>query len=135
MEQEFNNLETSDEEQLSDAEKNGEIVTDPPLVAPRRSERERRLPAWTSDYEIGFIGEIVNGEPLSLAEAMNRCDSEKWREAVNAELKVLKENNTWTEIDKSESRDIIDSKWMFKLKNNEKVEAQYKARLVANGFQ
>lgn len=120
--QKFNNPETSDEEHFSDTEENGEIVPDSLIVIPRRSERERRPPAWTSNYKMSFIGEIANGEPVSFVEAMKRCDSEKWKEAINAELKVLKDSNTSTEVDKPESRDIIDSKWVLKLKHNEKGE-------------
>ncbi|OAE25205.1 hypothetical protein AXG93_855s1040 [Marchantia polymorpha subsp. ruderalis] len=52
------------------------------------------------------------------------------------ELKSLKENETWTVVDKPASKKIVGSRWIFKLKEGipgvEKP--RYKARLVAKGF-
>lgn len=52
-----------------------------------------RRPKKLKDYETGFVVSL-NSEPTSYAEAMSRKDTEKWKEAVETELRLLKENNT-----------------------------------------
>lgn len=47
------------------------------------------------------------------------------------ELKVLKENQTWCEVPWPKNEKVIDSKLVFKIKG----ENEFKARLVAGGFQ
>lgn len=95
-------------------------------------------PTWTKDYylngelsesDICFFSEIE--EPLNLEDAMSGKNSVKWREAMEKELKVLKENNTWCEVPWPENEKVIDSKWVFKIKGGN----EFKARLVARGFQ
>lgn len=85
------------------------------------------------DYETSFV--CIHGEPTTYAEAMKRSDANKWTEAINQELSVLKENNTWTEAALPENKSAVSSKWVFKVKNNESNNVQYKARLVARGFE
>lgn len=101
----------------------------------RQSDRIRKKPDWMNDYEMGMVGVVANGEPKTNAEAIKRSHKEKWQEAVEAELDVLKRNNTWTEVNIEEATNIIDSKWCFKIKNSDSGNIKYKARLVARGFQ
>lgn len=44
---------------------------------------------------------------------------------------MLKENNTWCEVPWPVNKKVIESRWVFKIKNNN----EFKARLVARGFQ
>lgn len=54
---------------------------------------------------------------------------------MKTEMEALKENDTWTVMKKPEKCELIDSKWVFKKKRNEKGDViKYKARLVARGF-
>lgn len=55
--------------------------------------------------------------------------------AMNEELKSITDNKTWTLVDLPKDREAIGTKWVFKLKQNDKGETvRYKARLVAQGF-
>jgi histone deacetylase 1/2 len=58
-----------------------------------------------------------------------------WRTAMEQEFEALLRNNTWRLVPPSSGVNVIDSKWIFKVKRhaNGKVE-RYKARLVAKGF-
>ncbi|KAI1005121.1 hypothetical protein K3495_g3097 [Podosphaera aphanis] len=76
-----------------------------------------------------------NKEPQSIEEAFQQTDEVQWREAVNKELKSLAQNYTWDVIDRPSDRNIIGSKWGFKIKRNADGSIErYKARLVAQGF-
>lgn len=68
---------------------------------------------------------------MTLEEAASRDDSAQWEATIPRELRVLRKNNTWSEVLWPEKANVIESKWVFKIKSNK----QYKARLVAKGFQ
>ncbi|GKC71361.1 putative RNA-directed DNA polymerase [Tanacetum coccineum] len=71
-------------------------------------------------------------EPKSYKEAV--LDS-KWIDAMNAEIKALNKNNTWTIIELPSGRRPIGCKWIWKIKYKSTGEVEwYKARLVAKGF-
>lgn len=58
-----------------------------------------------------------------------------WKEAISEEMAALQKNNTWTLVKKPENVTLIDSKWVFRLKKDEKGNiCKHKARLVARGF-
>lgn len=73
-----------------------------------------------------------NDEPSYFKQAKQ---DDKWRDAMQQEIKALKKNGTWTLQDLLEGKRAIDSKWVYKAKykSNGEVE-RYKARLVAKGF-
>ena len=51
------------------------------------------------------------------------------------ELQNLKSAGTWEVVERPEGVNVVDSKWVFCLKKNEKGEiVKWKARLVARGF-
>jgi histone deacetylase 1/2 len=58
-----------------------------------------------------------------------------WRTTMEQEFEALLRNNTWHLVPPSCGVNVIDSKWIFKVKRhaNGQVE-RYKARLVAKGF-
>lgn len=77
----------------------------------------------------------VSGEPQSYSEAMNSNDSEKWQTAMREEYESLIKNNTWKLVDKPKSENVIDNKWVYKIKHNsDGTIDRHKARLVARGF-
>ncbi|XP_043470934.1 uncharacterized protein LOC122504102 [Leptopilina heterotoma] len=100
---------------------------------PRRSGREKRRPAWTNDYAMDCDTSFftITESPTTYEEAVSSENADKWKEAIDKELKVLHENNTWTIVQKPNDKKIIESKWVFK----QKSENEFKARLVARGFQ
>jgi hypothetical protein len=74
----------------------------------------------------------ARGEPSALAEAL---DDVRWREAMDDEYQVLIENKTWHLVPPSSTHNIIDCKWVYRIKKNaDGTIDRYKARLVAKGF-
>ena len=68
-------------------------------------------------------------------EAKRQTDWPKWQEAIKVELATLKAAGTWTVVKRPENTNVVDSKWVFRIKKNSAGEIEkYKARLVARGF-
>ena len=60
---------------------------------------------------------------------------EKWEEAHEAEYNLLIGYNTWMLAEKPSDKNIIRSRWIFRLKQDNLGQIDwYKARLVAQGF-
>ena len=70
-------------------------------------------------------------DPQSYRAAMQDARSDLWQEAINKELKSVKDTGTWQEVKVPEGASLVDSKWVFKTKLNERGEVvKYKARIV-----
>src|SRR6202795_4458252 len=68
-------------------------------------------------------------------EAKHRTDWPKWQGALKVELATLKAAGTWTVVKRPENTNVVDSKWVFRIKKNSAGEIEkHKARLVARGF-
>jgi hypothetical protein len=71
-------------------------------------------------------------EPKSFDEANNHDD---WIRAMNEELDQIEKNNTWELVPRPEDKNVIGSKWVFKIKMNEKGQVvRNKAKLVYKGY-
>jgi hypothetical protein len=73
----------------------------------------------------------ANGEPNNLEEALG---SKNWKNAMDDEFSALQRNKTRRLVPPEKGKNVIDSKWVFKIKR--KVDGtidRYKARLVAKG--
>jgi hypothetical protein len=58
-----------------------------------------------------------------------------WRSAMESEVQALHQNGTWTLVPPRSGINVIDSKWVFKVKKHaDGTIERYKARLVAKGF-
>jgi histone deacetylase 1/2 len=58
-----------------------------------------------------------------------------WRDAMEAEFSALQSNGTWKLVPPVSGVNLIDSKWVFKVKlHADGTVERYKARLVAKGF-
>jgi len=72
------------------------------------------------------------GEPTTLTEALK--DS-RWIEDMNHEYNALLRNKTWHLVTPPKGKNIIDSKWVYKIKRKaDGTIDRYKARLVAKGY-
>ncbi|PNX85069.1 retrotransposon-related protein [Trifolium pratense] len=75
---------------------------------------------------------FATADPVYFEEAVK---SEKWRVAMDAEIKAIEKNETWVLTDLPEHAKKIGVKWVYKTKLNENGEVdKYKARLVAKGY-
>ncbi|KAJ4709756.1 Retrovirus-related Pol polyprotein from transposon TNT 1-94 [Melia azedarach] len=71
-------------------------------------------------------------EPMSFGEAIQ---DEKWRNAMDEEIKAIVKNDTWELVSLPKGHKAIGVKWVYKAKQNSKGEIErYKARLVAKGY-
>lgn len=74
----------------------------------------------------------TNGEPNNLSEALANND---WKNAMDIEFFALLNNKTWHLVPPSHGKNIIDCKWVYKIKRKSDGSLdRYKARLVAKGF-
>src|ERR1700678_3195560 len=79
--------------------------------------------------------ECAEGLNPSFEEVRKRADWPRWEEAIRVELKNLKDNGTWTMVERPAGTNIVDSRWVLQVKKNAASEVEkYKAHLVAKGF-
>ncbi|KAL0367337.1 UNVERIFIED_CONTAM: Retrovirus-related Pol polyprotein from transposon TNT 1-94 [Sesamum radiatum] len=90
-----------------------------------------RIPSRYRDFDLALNVEDL--EPLSYEEALGSKNSKQWQQAMNEEMESLRKNNTWILVSKPKNASVIDCKWLFKIKQENKT-TRYKARLVAKGF-
>lgn len=71
-------------------------------------------------------------EPTSYQEVMK---DEQWKRAMDDEYDALIKNDTWKLVPFSNQKNVIDCRWVFKIKRKADGSIDcYKARLVAKGF-
>jgi len=81
------------------------------------------------------IGPEMDEIEPSYEEARRRSDWPEWKKAVDVELENLKAAGTWGVVERPENTNIVDSKWVFRLKKDAEGRiVKWKARLVARGF-
>lgn len=101
----------------------------------RRSERERKKP---DRYNANFVNSnyiyvnVVSADsPSTYEEAINSGENDLWNEAMNKEMNCLRKNKTWKLVERPKNKKILDLKWVFTNKSDNRK----KARLVVRGFQ
>lgn len=108
-----------------------------------RGKRKIRTPVWQKDYEVDLdqddtalyaLLSSYQDVPTNFDDIKGRKDEKHWNKAINEELKVLKENETWKLVPEPQKEKLLDSKWVFTKKNIGEKEI-CKARLVVKGFQ
>jgi hypothetical protein len=107
----------------------------PPPPVPRMTTRLQKGIKQPKKYTDGTIryGMLTStGEPSNLAEAL---DDTRWCQAMQEEYNALMENKTWHLVPPSSTRNLIDCKWVYRVKKNANGTVdRFKARLVAKGF-
>ena len=114
-----------------DTEASREAVVEEPVI--RRSGRVRHRP----DYYGESVSIAKDGleEPTTVSEALTSQQKVKWKEAMEAEMRSLQDNDVWDLMELPKGRKSVGCKWVFKVKTNEDGDVErYKARLVAQGF-
>lgn len=138
---EDNNVKSLTEDN-TDAGENDKSSTDSPNLQVNntgiqlRPRDKIKKPSRYDDFETSYVGITDVEEPTTYEEAMKSGSSRRWQQAIDAELKALSDNETWDIVDEPNDCDVIDSKWVFKIKrdNTGKI-SLFKCRLVAKGFQ
>lgn len=119
-----------------ESEVDEEELRNPPVEERRYPQRERKKKDF-SDFHLYQAEAEEQSEPETVEQALSGCDREKWQEAIDAELNALKKNGTWSLVKPEPSMvniNLVDSKWIFKIKKEPGGKKRYKARLVARGF-
>jgi histone deacetylase 1/2 len=84
------------------------------------------------DGTIHYAYFCSTGEPSSTTEAFA---DPRWKAAMDEEYDALMKNNTWHLVPSTLGQNVIDCKWVYKIKRKaDGTVDRYKARLVAKGF-
>lgn len=80
--------------------------------------------------------DVSDSVPETYKDAIECENSREWIAAMNEEINSLHKNRTWIVVKKPVDRNIIECKWIFKIKDPEGSDEKprFKARLVAKGF-
>jgi histone deacetylase 1/2 len=91
------------------------------------------VPKRRTDGTVTYSAVRANvAEPATVADALH---DPRWRAAMDAELAALHRNETWRLVPAPSGVNLIDSRWVFKVKHNPDGSIErFKARLVAKGF-
>ena len=116
----------------------GSPVPSANVEAPSPPRRRTRMqhgiikPKKFTDGTIRYGNFCATGEPENLQEAL---DDPRWKKAMEEEYTALKRNQTWHLVEAKQGNNLIDCKWVYKIKKKADGSVdRYKARLVAKGF-
>nr|GEV16035.1 hypothetical protein [Tanacetum cinerariifolium] len=102
------------------------------IVVARKHQAPNRL-CLNVEVEERSLGDL--NEPASYKATMLDSESNKWIDAMNAEIQSMIENMVWVLVDLPPGCKIVGSKWIFKKKTDmDSIVHTYKAHLVANGY-
>lgn len=80
----------------------------------RKSIRNRKLPHWMTAGEYAWLSETDKID--SYSEAMKSQEHEQWLNAMHEELSSLKENDTWELVTRPQNAQIIQNRWVLRIK-------------------
>ena len=81
-----------------------------------------------------FVSSLIPDvdEPKSVEDALS---DPNWLQAMESEISSMHENQTWELVPRPVGKNIVGSRWVFKIKRNADGSiSRHKARLVAQGF-
>jgi hypothetical protein len=113
------------------------IVTESTLDAPTTRPQTRLQggickPKIYTDSTIKYSLFATSGEPSSLEDALH---DKNWKLAMDDEYEALMNNKTWHLVPPLKGSNIIDCKWVYKIKRKQDGSLdRYNARLIAKGF-
>lgn len=126
----------------------GSVGADEGDDAPRKSTRTRAVRAPRMEdfvyravlshmsMEQVFVAlDKAAGDPSTFTEALRSSEAKEWRDAMDKEIKSLRDNMTFEVVKRPRGKHVIKVKWCFKRKKNELGQVvRHKARVVAKGF-
>lgn len=125
---------SEDEIEQSDSESEGENNERVDVNVRGRYPVRYRKPKQFPDF-VCFALSVDDQEPRDFRKAMSSSNRNLWLKAIDDEFSALEKNCTWDLVDLPAGKNLVQSKWVFKIKRNENGEAiKFKARLVAKGF-
>jgi len=78
---------------------------------------------------------MMEDDQITVRQAIQDPNSEKWIEAMSEEYKSMQDNKVWELVPLREGVKPMGCKWLFKTKQDSRGNVErYKARLVAKGF-
>ncbi|CAI7884908.1 unnamed protein product [Closterium sp. NIES-54] len=135
---------TSAEVNTNEAERMGpNFIPDPETSDEAACPEDTTLPRYTqSGLQILGLVTAVHGtdtpkEPATVQQALGGEHTEKWREAMDKELKALQERKTWkvVPIGVARNKTILTGKWVFRVKTKaDGTIDKFKARWVVRDF-
>nr|GEX28534.1 retrovirus-related Pol polyprotein from transposon TNT 1-94 [Tanacetum cinerariifolium] len=69
------------------------------------------------------------------SEALSSKEFVQWKKTINKEMVSLEKNQTWSLVRLLARKKALQSKWVFKVKEEKDSKKRYKTRLVVKGFQ
>jgi histone deacetylase 1/2 len=85
----------------------------PPTRVQTRLQQGIRQPKKYTDGTVRYGLFSSTGEPSTHSEAL---DTPQWRQAMEEEYHALMENKTWHLVPPSKNQNLIDCKWVYKVK-------------------
>ena len=105
----------------------------PPVIKPSKL-RPREDIKKAKQYQANLSTIEQEEDPVDYEEAMSRRDRDKWKEAMDEEIKSMMKNEVWNLVQRPKTN-VVTCKWLFRTKRKPNGEIdRYKARLVARGF-
>ena len=74
---------------------------------------------------------LLDEEPTCFEEAIQK---KEWTDAMTEEYQSIIKNDVWEIVPRPKSKDVVSSKWLFKIKHADGIIEKYKERFVAHGF-
>jgi hypothetical protein len=92
--------------------------------------RQVKKPKPFSNYMALMCG-LLEKEPTCFEEAIQK---KEWEYAMTEEYQSIIKDDAWEIVHRPKSKDLVSSKWLFKIKHVDGSIEKYKARFVARGF-
>ena len=99
--------------------------------------KRQRKPPTRFDEECYVASDLTAdiNEPTNIEDAFSGEHSHQWKEATKSEYDSLVGNNTWELVPLPDGKNVVGSRWVFKVKRDADGSVQrFKARLVAQGY-
>lgn len=111
----------------------------------RYPKRNRRRPDYLKDYvqtaeddqtslTVDYCYRVMYNIPKTFEEAMQSSNSKCWSDAMEDEMRSLKDNNTFTLTTLPEGKNAVGGRWVYVIKENPNRTKTFKARYVAKGY-